>query len=297
MELILNTNKLGYLPFLETKINAFIVGLKNYCINQQFCLSIKELNKALILSKKHNKKFYLSINNFVTEKNLSSYKKIIYKLKEFPIDGFIVSDLGVFNIFRELNLENKVILELQTYVTNKYSAKSLLNFGANRVCLSKEITLNDIKDISNCNPNKIELLVQGYFPITYSKRPILRCYMKNFKIKNKCSLHYIKEETRADFYPLFENNQSLSVYNNNQYSLFNHLSELVKNHVSFFRIDSIFMNEKEILDYINYYFNALDDIKNNKGSNFEEQKKKFNEKYSFNTPFLYNESFLLKEGK
>ena len=297
MELILNTNKLGYKPFLTSKIDAFIIGVNNYCINQQFRVSVKQLNEAITLARENKKKIYLSINNFVPEKKITLYKKLINKIKNLDIDGFIVSDLGVFNIFREFNLQSKVILDLQTYVTNNYSAKSLLNFGPSRICLSKEITLNDIKKISKCNPGKIELLAQGYFPITYSKRPILKCYMKNFKLKSKCSMHYIKEESRNDFYYLLEDKEGLSVYNNHQYSLFNHLPELIQNDVVFFRIDSTFMRKEEILDYINYYSNAIEAIKNNDDNKYEELNKEFNEKYSFEVPFLYNESFLLKEGK
>lgn len=297
MELILNTNELGYAPFLETNVNAFIIGLKNYCINQEFCLSLKQLKSSLSLIKQFNKKVYLSINNFVTEKDLPKYKKIIHKIKKYPFDGFIVSDLGIFNIFREFNLENTVILELQTYVTNKYSARSILNLGPKRICLSKEITLKDIIEISKENKNKIELLVQGYFPITYSKRPILECYKKNFDLKDKSNLHYIKEESRNSFYYLIENKGNLSVYNDSQYSLFNHLDELIENNISFFRIDSIFLKEDEILDYIKFYSLALKNIKNNELSKLASLKKEFNQKYNFKQQFLYNESFLLKEGK
>ena len=40
MNIILNTNELGYYPFLETKVSAFIIGLKGFCVNQKYVLSI-----------------------------------------------------------------------------------------------------------------------------------------------------------------------------------------------------------------------------------------------------------------
>ena len=47
MELILNTNKLGYKPFLSADIDSLIIGLKNFCVNQPFSLSAKELKNAI----------------------------------------------------------------------------------------------------------------------------------------------------------------------------------------------------------------------------------------------------------
>ena len=296
MELILNTNELGYDTFLDTPIDSLIIGLKNFCINQPFSLSIKELKTAIEKIKNRRKKIYLSINIFALEKDMYKFKKIAPKLVDLCIDGFIVSDLGIFKILKDLNLEDKVILDFQTYVTNNYSAKSLLSMGANRICLSKEITLNDIKNIGEYNQGKVELLVQGYYPITYSKRPILSCYLKNFKLRKNSSLYYIKEETREDCYYLLETKNNLSVFNNKQYSLFCYLDELIKSNITHFRIDTLFLKENEIKEYIEYYSKAIAYLNKGNYSEYNKLKEEFIKKFSYDTPFLHSESFLLKEG-
>jgi len=296
MELILNTNHLGYEQVLDTDIDAIIVGLKNFCVGETFPLPIKKLSTAINNIKNKKKKIYLSLNLFATEKDIKRIKKTLKKIINLNIDGYIVSDLGIINIFKTLHLESKVILDLQTYVTNKYSASSLLNLGVKRIYLAKEITLEDIKEISKTNDN-IELLAQGYYPITYSKRPILTCYFKNFKTRRKSSLYFIKEESREDFYPLVENKNCLLVYNNKQYSLFNNLPELINEGIKHLRIDTAFLEKKEIEEYIEFYSKAIKLIKEGKIDMFTKLKEEFNNKYVFDTPFLYNESFLLKEGK
>lgn len=295
MELILNTNELGFLPFLDTPINSIIIGLKNFCLNQPYSLSIKDLKKNIDIIKSHNKKVYLSINIFALEKDVIKFKKQALKLVDLNVDGFIVSDLGIFNVLKNLKLENKVTLDFQTYVTNNYSANSLLNLGANRVCLSKEITLDDIKNISISTKGNVELLVQGYYPITYSKRPILSCYLNNFKLKKNSSLYYIKEETREDYYYLLENKSGLTVFNNKQYSLFCYLDELNKNKINHFRIDTLFLKENEIKEYIEYYSKAINAIENDDTNLYSALKEEFNKKFTYSTPFLHNGSFLLKE--
>ena len=295
MELILNTNNLGYRPFLESNIDSLIIGLKNFCVNQQFSVSLRQLPKIINEIRSYNKKIYLSINIFANEKETSKLTNIINKLVNLDIDGFIVSDLGVLNILKSKNLESKVTLDLQTYVTNMYSAKALLNFGVNRVCLSKEITLEDIKVISKNNEGKIELLAQGYYPITYSRRPILSCYLKNFKIKKNSNLYYIKEETRDNYY-LLEQKNNLSVFNDSQYSLLCYLKELYEANIKHLRIDSIFLSEKEIIKHINSYSSAISYLKDNNTSDLEKLYKKYKQNPEYQTPFLHNESILLKEG-
>lgn len=296
MNLILVTNNLGYKPFLHTYVDSFIIGLKDFCINQKFCLSFKNLSNAIVDIKKANKQIYLNINLFAREKDTKKLKKLLNKIAALKIDGFIISDLGILNIFKEKKLEHKVILDLQTYVTNKYSAKSLLNLGVNRILVSKEITLKDIKDISIFNDGNIEVLCQGYYPITYSKRPLLTRYYEKYKLKPDNNIHYIKEENRTNYYIVDETNNNLSVYNDKQYSLFPYLQDLISSNIKNFRIDASFLTEEEIIDYITFYKKAIDSISNNNLDEYASLKKSFESKYIFDNPFIYTESFLLKEG-
>ncbi len=297
MGIILNTNEKGYMPFLDTPVTSFVVGLKDFCINQKYALSLKELPEAIYKIKNHHKNFYLSINLFASESEIKKFKKIIHNLKLLDIDAYIVSDLGVFNILKSNGLANKVMLDLQTYVTNKYSAKSLLDLGVKRVFLSKEITLNDIKEISLFTNGKVEVFAQGYNPITYSKRPILTNYYKNFKLKKKSDLHFIKEESRENYYFLEEYKNSLIVYNDKEYSLLPYLDELVNSGVKHFYIDAIFLDEEKIKNYIYYYKSALDSILQNNFNKYSEIKEKFIKENEFSTPFLHNQSVLLKDGE
>lgn len=297
MSIILNTNEYGFIPFLHTNVDAFIIGLKDFCVNQKYCVTIKKLPEIIKKIKKEHKSLYLSINMFANEKHTIKFKNIINKLKNLDIDYFVVSDLGILNIFKENNLSDKVILDLQTYVTNKYSAKSLLDLGINRVCLSKEITLEDIKEIASFNNGNIDVLCQGYVPITYSKRSILSRYYSKYNLKKANGIHYIKEESRENYYYLDESNNDLIVYNDKQYSLFPYLNDLLNNNINHLRIDANFLNEQEIIEYIELYSKGIEYITNNELDKYNKLKEEFINSHSFDNRFLQNSSFLLKEGK
>lgn len=296
MGIILKTNELGYLPFLNTDVTSIIVGLKGFCVNQKYSVSLKDLKDVIYSVKTHNKRFYLSVNLFAKEKELEKFKRIFNQLITYEIDCFIVSDLGILNLFIEKNLQSKVILDLNTYVTNKYSAKALMDLGLKRVCLAKEITLKDIQEISLYNDGKIEVLAQGYTPIAYSQRPILDLYYKKYKIKKNSTLHYLKEETRDSYYLLNQNNNNLTVYYDKQYSLFSNLKELVNSDVRHYRIDADFMDETTIKSYIHYYKKGTDLAVLKKEKELDLLIKEFTQNYTFDSPFLFNKSILLKGG-
>ena len=296
MEIILNTNELVYAPFLNKKVDSFVIGFKDFCINQKFCLDYKNLLTSISEIKANDKKIYVSINFFATEKDIDKLKKVLHKLQKLDVDGFIVSDLGVANLFKKYNLASKLIIDLQTYVTNKYSALSLLNLGVKRVTISKEITLDDIKEIAAFLNGNVEVLAQGYIPITHSKRNILSCYYKNIKKKCNSSLHFLKEENRDNYYLLSESKDNLTVYNDKEYSLFSSLPELIDSKITTYKIDASYLNEDLINEYIEFYSEGIKLIKENKLNEYNSLSQKFSQKYSFDTPFLHNQSVLLKGG-
>ena len=296
MELILKVNELGFLPYLNSPVDSFIIGLKDFCVNQNYSLSLKELSDSIEQIKESNKKIYLNTNILALEKDIKRLNKIMSKLSLLNIDGFIVSDIGFLNIFKKHNLADKVILDLHTYVTNKYSAKSLLNLGIKRVCIAKEITLDDIKEIAIFSEGNIEVLAQGFYPITYSKRTILDAYYKNFKLNKQSDIHYIKEENRESYYCVTQTNNNLAVYYDKQYSVFPYLKDLIESKVQYFRIDADFLDDSSIRKYISYYKKGIEAIKNNDIKKYNELTIEFGKDNNFETPFMHNKSFLLKEG-
>ena len=44
MNIVLNTNELGFLPFLSTPVDTFVVGLEGFCANQKYCLNLNDLH-------------------------------------------------------------------------------------------------------------------------------------------------------------------------------------------------------------------------------------------------------------
>ena len=110
-------------------------------------------------------------------------------------------------------------------------------------------------------------------------------------------MHFIKEESRENYYFLEEYKNSLIVYNDKEYSLLPYLDELVNSEVRHFYIDAIFLDEEKVKNYIYYYKNALDSILQNNFNKYSEIKEKFIKENEYSTPFLHNQSVLLKDGE
>ena len=109
-------------------------------------------------------------------------------------------------------------------------------------------------------------------------------------------MHYIKEESRENYYLLIEEKSGIIVYNDKQYSLFPYIKELLDANITNFQIDANFLTESKIKEYISFYSNAIHHITNKNFLEYNKLKETFCSEEIFDTPFINEGSFLLKEG-
>lgn len=116
-------------------------------------------------------KVYLTLNTLVITKELQSFLEIASKAYKCGVDAFIVQDIGAANIIaREFGSE---FLHISTQM-NLHNEKGIetANFlGAKRVTLSRELSLNEIKNIADFAHDKnmeVECFVHGAICICYS---------------------------------------------------------------------------------------------------------------------------------
>ncbi len=253
MELILNVSKSGYKPFLNTKIDAFIIAVNDYSEGELYKLSLDKLEDAIKEIKAANKQIYLKMNILLSETKLDDFRKDLDKYTSLEVDAFVVSDFGVLNIFKERNLLERVIFNPETYICNNLSAKFISDLGVKRISLANELELSEIIEIGNYVPGKVEVMVEGLPKISTSKRNILSTYFNYYKLNKESDIYYAREENRDSKLPMFEDEEGLYVYNNVNTSRFNDLSKLLENNIKYLRIEGFNKSEVEILELINKY--------------------------------------------
>lgn len=145
--------------FGADKFNARINGIN---------FSNEELRKAIEYSKLRNVKTYLTLNILIKNSEFAEAVNLIEYAYECGIDAIIVQDLGLAKFIINNYPDLEVHASTQMTAHNIAGVKKLKNLGFKRVVLSRELNLNEIKDIYNETKMELEIFVHGALCISYS---------------------------------------------------------------------------------------------------------------------------------
>lgn len=137
----------------------------------------RRLAEALQYAHYLGKKVYLTMNIFPHNRKVDSFVKMLSKVAEMKPDGLIMADPGMIMLARENHPELIIHLSTQANTINWQSVKFWKNIGVKRIILSREINLNEIKEIKYHVPDiELESFVHGAICIAYSGRCLLSNY-------------------------------------------------------------------------------------------------------------------------
>ncbi|MBR1572683.1 MAG: U32 family peptidase [Lachnospiraceae bacterium] len=140
-------------------------GARAYADN----FSFEDAELGLKYAHLRGRKAYLTVNtllkNVEIERELYDYIKTYYEL---GLDAVIVQDFGVFNFIKEAFPEISLHASTQMTIANKYGADYLQKCGADRIVTAREMSLDEIRDISQKTSVEIETFVHGALCYGYS---------------------------------------------------------------------------------------------------------------------------------
>lgn len=116
----------------------------------------------------HNCRIYMTVNTLVKEKELPELYGYLKPYYEAGLDAVLVQDLGVFSYIREHFPDLPLHISTQMTVTGKYSAADLKRMGAVRVVPARELSLKEIREISETTGLEVETFVHGALCYCYS---------------------------------------------------------------------------------------------------------------------------------
>ena len=160
--------------------DAAYIGLKS------FSLRVKadnfhddEYKQVIDLKNKFpGKKLYCALNISFHNYDLDAFVREIPYFKQYPIDSFIISDLGVIDLVKKHFPNAQLHLSTQANCINREAVKVYKRLGFSRVVLGREASLKDIREIKDACPEmELEVFAHGAMCIAYSGRCLLSAYM------------------------------------------------------------------------------------------------------------------------
>jgi len=228
----------------------------------------KELKDAVSFVRQSGKKLYITINIFPHNRDLPLIIEHLTFLKELAPDALIVSDLGVFEIVSRILPGFPVHISTQANITNYSTAKFWEKAGAKRLVLSRELTIDEIKEIRDHVSIELECFVHGAICISYSGR----CYISSFlanrsanrgECTNSCRWNYaLMEEKRPGVYrPVYENERGTYVMSSRDLCMIEHLDKLADAGLDSFKIEGRTKGINYVAGVVKTYRSAVDALK------------------------------------
>ena len=288
MELLVTLRKRALLEKLLPFVDGVIAG-KLFC--SSYHLTLKDLEDIRDACRADGKKFYVVMDDFISEDELETLCRYLDFLRRLDVNGIYFHDFGVYTAAKTLGLTDRLIYDGKTVACNSLDTAFLLSKGIDSIMLSRELTLKEIKGILRNNPSAIDLQIFGHIRLSYSKRHFLTNYFKeinkDYDYLNNENMSLI-EEKRDYKLPVVESEQGTCIYSDYVLEMFEELPQL-KPYLKRGVVDSLFIADETIID-------ACRDL-----SRLTEENKEFlkaglyDHDESFGKAFLYQRTNITKD--
>ncbi|RLC23711.1 MAG: U32 family peptidase, partial [Deltaproteobacteria bacterium] len=152
--------------------DAVYCGLNNFnARNRATNIEFEDLNGVIHLAHGNNCKVFLALNIIIVGSEIPVLISLLNKLVNTKIDGVIIQDLGLFYLLSKYFKGLEIHASTQLTTHNEGQIKFLSKLNAARVNLSRELSIDEIKDLTLVGHRYnilTEVFVHGSYCISFS---------------------------------------------------------------------------------------------------------------------------------
>lgn len=244
-------------------------------------MSFEDLREGIAFARAHGKQIYVTANIFARNLKLKSFKENFKQWVDLKPDAFIMSDPGLMSLAKEIDPNVNIHLSVQANCMNWQSVKFWQQQGVSRVILSRELRLEEIREIRLRVPDiELEAFVHGSICIAYSGRCLLSHYMSYRDANqgvcdNSCRYGYNIYQSSSDkdqeffledlrnkgeFYQIDEDENGTYIMNAKDLCVIEHLQELRDAGICSFKVEGRTKSLYYAAMVAKIYRQAIDDM-------------------------------------
>ena len=237
-------------------------GLRAFAGN----FSNEEIEKAVEIAHSRGKKVYVTLNIIAKDKDFVGLKEYVRFLQDAKVDAVIVADIGMLQFIRVHAPMLAVHVSTQANIINSYSANLMVELGAKRLILARELSLEEVAKIRKNVPSKVEIevFVHGAMCMAYSGRCLLSNYLtgrdsNHGECVQACRWkYYVREVSRDDELEVQEDERGSYIFNSKDLNMLPFLDKLQKAGVDSIKIEGRMKSSYYVATVVNAYRRALD---------------------------------------
>ena len=238
-----------------------ILGLRAFAGN----FSMEEMRQAIEFAHSLHKKVYVTVNIFAHNEDLAILPDYLLGLQDMNADALLISDPGVWAVARQVVPDMPLHVSTQANTTNWAAVKAWEQAGASRVVLARELSLAEIKEISDKTDTELEVFVHGAMCISYSGRCWLSSYLtgrdgNRGACAQVCRWEFgLTEKKRpAEIFDVAEDERGTYIMNSKDLCLLSCLPELIQAGVCSFKIEGRMKSAHYAASVTSVYRRAID---------------------------------------
>lgn len=250
----------------------------------------EELIKAVDYIHLNEKKVYITLNTLIKQCELKEVIEYIGFLYEIGVDALITQDLSVAYIIKDRFKDFEIHASTQMTIHNGDGAMFLKDLGFKRIVLSRELSLEEIRYISDTLDIETEMFIHGALCICYSGQCLMSSIIggrsgNRGRCAQPCRMTYtlINKDTKEE--------KSAFLLSPKDMCTLEDLEDIISTKTSSLKIEGRMKRPEYVAGVVETYKNVIEDILRDKERvSLEKEKKKLLQLFNregFSKAYLY----------
>ena len=160
--------------------DAAYIGLKKFSLRVKADNFYEDEYKKVAALKEQfpGRRLHCALNISFHDEEIDALKANLDYFKQYPIDAFIVQDIGIVPLLQKEFPGAQLHLSTQASCVNSEAVKMYKSLGFSRIVLGREISIDQIRRIKDSVPDmELETFVHGAMCIAYAGRCLMSAYL------------------------------------------------------------------------------------------------------------------------
>ena len=206
----------------------------------------EELRDAVSYCHERGVKVYVTCNTLPRNQEFEELPSFLAACQDMGVDAFILSDLGVLALAKQVAPQVERHVSTQTGIVNYADAQVCWELGASRVVLAREVPLSEIKGIRERVDPRLELeaFVHGAMCMSFSGRCVISNYMTGRDAnRGECAqpcrweYHLVEAQRPGQVYTLVQEEKGAYFFNSNDLRMIDAIPQMMDAGVASLKIE------------------------------------------------------------
>ena len=247
-KLIVSVNSFEQMNRLIDKdIYGVMLYIDKLSVNSSFYVNIDDISKINF----KDKKIYIVMNKIMHNNDLDIVRNNLSRLKDMDVK-ILFYDMSVYNISKELDMVDKLVIYQDHLNASILSNKFYYDLGITGSYISSDITGEELLEIKNNSKMDIYFTCYGYVPIFYSRRYLIKNYLKFIDKEDMVGKYSIISDLDTE-YRIVEEDYGTTIYSEYPVNLINYIDYL--NDIDYLILNSNLIDDNEFEMMVDKFIN------------------------------------------